>query len=57
MGHSSARAAQVYLHARRERDQEIASSLGKIAAGELKKTSSARSAASPRNRARSGHRG
>jgi integrase len=38
MGHSSTRAAQVYLHARRERDREIASSLGKMAARELKKS-------------------
>jgi integrase len=38
MGHSSTRAAQVYLHARRERDREIASSLGKMAKRELKKS-------------------
>jgi len=31
MWHSSTRAAQVYLHARRERDREIASSLGRMA--------------------------
>ncbi|WP_158581345.1 hypothetical protein [Actinomadura spongiicola] len=32
-----ARAAQVYLHARRERDREIASTLDKMAKRELKK--------------------
>lgn len=37
MGHSSTRAAQVYLHARRERDREIASSLGRMAERELRK--------------------
>jgi len=37
MGHSSTRAAQVYLHARKERDREIASALGKMAKRELKK--------------------
>ncbi|WP_067451391.1 tyrosine-type recombinase/integrase [Actinomadura macra] len=41
MGHSSTRAAQVYLHARRERDREIASTLGKMAARELKKAKKA----------------
>jgi integrase len=38
MGHSSTRAAQVYLHARRERDREIASTLDKMAKRELKKS-------------------
>src|SRR5690606_36292652 len=37
MGHSSTRAAQDYLHARRERDREIASSLGRMAERELRK--------------------
>jgi integrase len=38
MGHSSTRAAQVYLHARRERDREIASTLDKMAKRELKRS-------------------
>lgn len=38
MGHSSTGTAQVYLHARRERDREIASSLGKMTKRELKKS-------------------
>ncbi|XVQ10722.1 tyrosine-type recombinase/integrase [Spirillospora sp. CA-255316] len=38
MGHSSTRAAQVYLHACRERDREIASTLDKMAKRELKKS-------------------
>ncbi|WP_225993254.1 tyrosine-type recombinase/integrase [Actinomadura rudentiformis] len=38
MGHSSTRAAQVYLHARRERDKEIASTLDKMAKRELKRS-------------------
>lgn len=35
---SFTRGVQVYLHARRERDREIASSLGKMAKRELKKS-------------------
>ncbi|WP_250903450.1 hypothetical protein [Actinomadura sp. NEAU-AAG7] len=42
MGHSSTRAAQVYLHARKESDREIASTLGKTAARELKKEKKAK---------------
>lgn len=42
MGHSSIRAAQVYLHARRERDREIASTLGKMAERELKRAKKAK---------------
>lgn len=41
MGHSSTRAAQVYLHARRERDREIASSLDRMAERELRKAEKA----------------
>jgi hypothetical protein len=37
MGHSSTRAAQVYLHARQERDHELASTLDKMAKRELRK--------------------
>jgi hypothetical protein len=35
MGHSSTRAAQVYLHAREERGQQIAATLDKMARREL----------------------
>jgi integrase len=38
MGHSSTRAARIYLHARQERDKEIASTLGKMVARELKRS-------------------
>ncbi|MFB9834876.1 hypothetical protein [Actinoallomurus acaciae] len=38
MGHSSTRAARIYLHARQERDKKIASTLGKMAARELKRS-------------------
>ncbi|MFA1548915.1 hypothetical protein [Actinomadura chokoriensis] len=48
MGHSSTRAAQVYLHARRERDREIASSLGKMAARELKKSKKGQKRSKPK---------
>jgi integrase len=37
MGHSSTRAAQVYLHVRQERDQEIAATLDRMAKRELKR--------------------
>jgi hypothetical protein len=38
MGHSSPRAALIYLHATRERDQKIAAGMGKLFA-DAKKTS------------------
>jgi hypothetical protein len=38
MGHSSARAAMVYLHARDERHQQLASSLDRMARRELKRS-------------------
>lgn len=38
MGHSSTRAAMVYLHARDEREREIADRLGERAAEELRAT-------------------
>ncbi len=41
MGHSSPRAALIYLHATRERDQMIAKGMGKLFA-DAKKTKSAR---------------
>jgi Phage integrase family len=46
MGHSSTRAALIYLHSTDERQREIADALGDLAAGELKrKTSRARKGA------------
>ncbi|MFE9105585.1 tyrosine-type recombinase/integrase [Actinomadura geliboluensis] len=59
MGHSSTRAAQVYLHARQDRDREIASSLGRWPRGNSRRArrTRTRSGASLRDRARSGHGG
>jgi integrase len=37
MGHSSTRAALIYLHSTDERQREIADALGELAAGELKR--------------------
>ena len=37
MGHSSTRAALIYLHSTDERQREIADALGDLAAGELKR--------------------
>ncbi len=42
MGRSSTRAARVYLHAREERDQQLAGTLDKMARRELKRSASAR---------------
>ncbi len=43
MGHSSTRAAMIYLHSTDERQRQIADALGDLAAGELKrKTARAR---------------
>jgi integrase len=42
MGHSSTRAARVYLHARQERDRQLAATLDKMARRELKRSASAR---------------
>jgi integrase len=39
MGHSSTRAARVYLHAREERDRQLASTLDKMARRELRRSS------------------
>jgi len=38
MGHSSTRAAKVYLHAREERDRQLAATLDKMARRELKRS-------------------
>jgi hypothetical protein len=38
MGHSSTRAARIYLHARQERDKEIATTLGRMVKRELKRS-------------------
>jgi hypothetical protein len=40
MGHSSNRAALIYLHSTDERQREIADALGDLAAGELKRKTS-----------------
>jgi len=46
MGHSSTRAALIYLHATRERDQKIAAGMGKLFA-DAKKTSTKKTGADP----------
>ena len=38
MGHSSTRAARVYLHAREERDRQLANTLDKMARRELRRS-------------------
>ena len=43
MGHSSTRAARVYLHAREERDRQLAATLDKMARRELRRSSGTRS--------------
>jgi integrase len=43
MGHSSTRAARVYLHAREERDRQLATTLDKMARRELRRSSGTRS--------------
>jgi integrase len=56
MGHSSTRAAVIYLHSTDERQRQIADALGDLAAGELqRKTSRTRRMA--RNRSGTQHRG
>jgi hypothetical protein len=42
MGHSSTRAARVYLHTREERDRQLAITLDKMAWRELRRSSSTR---------------
>jgi integrase len=50
MGHSSTRAAMIYLHSSDERQRQIADALGELAAGELKrKTARARDATANRS--------
>jgi integrase len=44
MGHSSTRAARVYLHTRDERNQQLAAALDKMARRELKRSSCTRNA-------------
>jgi integrase len=44
MGHSSTPVARVYLHAREERDQQLAATLDKMARRELKRSASIRNA-------------
>ena len=44
MGHSSTRAAKVYLHAREERDRQLASTLDKMVRRELRRSSGSRNA-------------
>jgi hypothetical protein len=46
MGHSSTRAALIYLHATPEREQEIAAGMGKLFA-DAKMTSTRRTGADP----------
>ena len=48
------RAARVYLHAREERDHQLAATLDKMARRELRRSSALEAAANP---ARSGHAG
>jgi hypothetical protein len=45
MGHSSTRAARVYLHAREERDRQLASTLDKMVRREPRRSSGGRNAA------------
>jgi integrase len=40
MGHSSTRAARIYLHAREERDKQLAATVDKMARRELKRSGS-----------------
>jgi hypothetical protein len=59
MGHSSTRAALIYLHATRERDQKIAAGMGKLFT-DAKKTSIKKTGTDPKRsgtqRARSSRR-
>jgi hypothetical protein len=47
MGHSSPRAALIYLHATRERDQKIAAGMGRLFA-EARKTGTGKSGTPPK---------
>jgi hypothetical protein len=44
MGHSSTRAARIYLHAREERERQLAATLDKMARRELKASGANRTA-------------
>ena len=44
MGHSSTRAARIYLHTREEREQQLAATLDKMARRELKASGAKRTA-------------
>ena len=57
MGHSSPRAALIYLHATRERDQKIAAGMGKDFADAKKRPRAEREGRGrlPSDRARNGH--
>jgi integrase len=56
MGHTSTRAALIYLHSTPDRQREIADALGVLAVEELKRSSSRARRKAPRpDRARSGH--
>jgi integrase len=54
MGHSSPRAALIYLHATRERDQKIAAGMGRLFA-DAKRSAPRRRARAPSHRAHNGH--
>jgi hypothetical protein len=57
MGHSSTRAARIYLHAREERDKQLAATLDKMARRELRRSRSTKAERPSENRysqARSG---
>jgi hypothetical protein len=47
MGHSNPRAALIYLHATRERDQKIAAGMGKLFA-DAKKTNTKKTCTDPK---------
>lgn len=51
MGHSSPRAALIYLHATRERDRKIAAGMGKVFTEARKRGSGAQRARKPRGEA------
>jgi len=55
MGHSSTRAALIYLHSTDERQHEISDALGDLASGELKRKTHRARATGNRSQARFGH--
>jgi hypothetical protein len=50
MGHSSTRAARIYLHAREERDKQLAATLDKMARRELRRSRSTKAERPSENR-------